>query len=140
MELNYNKLVKLTLALSGLKNEDVAAKIGVNPASLSRNESKNLFYKVHHFFDKYDSEVSEAIDVLLDHFEWGMYEDVEQHVCNETQSEYKHNNKDAEIRWLKSEIRTLNNTIKLLERQYRDKLTEINDLEKIIRDLEQQIK
>lgn len=46
MKLSYNKIIKAKIALSGLKSNYVANKIGVAHASLSRNESVKFHEKV----------------------------------------------------------------------------------------------
>lgn len=68
MKLTWNKIIKAKLALSGLKNEELAQHIDVDKSSLSRNESQNFYDKVYQFFEKYDSEINEAFDLILDYF------------------------------------------------------------------------
>lgn len=130
MDITFNKIIKVTLALSGLKNEELADKIGINKATLSRNESKSIYLKVRQFFDKYDPEINEAIDVILNYFEINLDDPDKLNVVKEPFLRLKKQDNSSEIRRLKNDLKDYMEIERILSDQLRRANMRIDELDK----------
>jgi len=133
MELSYNRLIKVKIALSNVTNDSLAEHIGVNKSSLSRNESKHFYHKVSQYFDKEDPEINEAVDLIIEHFDFYLDDVIKQLQVNDAISVYEtdiEKKYKAEIRQLKKDLVTYEKIEKVLYSQLIDKEKIITRLER----------
>ncbi len=105
MKISYNKIIKIKLVLSGLKNDELAEKIGVNKSTLSRNESKSLADKVYHFFDNFDPDINRAVGLIIKNYDPEKNDTNSNNVANEAYAQHgKDQEKERYIKFLENQI------------------------------------